>query len=408
MTMDMLQDAKRYAICIATEVCSFRHFAVAMVDYLGEPIVPYLKELYGGLTLFYFEQGLKCDDMSEVNNFTNSQILFWYEEFKRKETERFEEQSRKTEENIDELQFLIKDYRDSAEFKNMLDFIGKFHQLAPYNAMLVYMQKPGSRLVLKGKDWKEMNRVIKENAQNLITLRPFGPVQCMYDISDTEPASGSPMTSDEELIDKYNRTFEIQEGEISKALYDQLLGNLPSYGVYLDDNFNASSIYGGYVKPYSHEISPLAAANSKIRTSSRFIISVNRSMNMTQKFSTICHELGHIFCHHVSYDPKKERILSLKEREFEAETIAWLVCKRHGIRTQSEQYLATYAPEGIIPVCSTEFILKAVTEIEKMLNGKVYLTKSLWYKEDKSVKKELNGILNNIKKKEKKEKKVLL
>jgi hypothetical protein len=98
----------------------------------------------------------------------------------------------------------------------------------------------------------------------------------------------------------------------------------------------------------------------------------------------------------------------LKEREFEAETIAWLVCKRHGIRTQSEQYLATYAPEGIIPVCSTEFILKAVTEIEKMLNGKVYLTKSLWYKEDKSVKKELDGILNNIKKKEKKEKKVLL
>ncbi len=101
-------------------------------------------------------------------------------------------------------------------------------------------------------------------------------------------------------------------------------------------------------------------------------------------------------------------MLALKEREFEAETTAWLVCKRHGIKTQSERYLATYAPQGIIPVCSTELILKAVTEIEKILNGSVYITKSLWYKEDKSVKKEVDGILGNIKKKEKKEKKVLL
>lgn len=405
--MDMLQDAKRYAICIATEVYGFRDFAVAMVDYLGEPIVPYLKELYEGLTLFFFEQGLKCDDISEVNDITNSQIIFWHEEFKRKEIERVEEQSRTIEENIDELQFLIKDYRDSVEFKNMLDFIGKFHLLAPYNAMLVYMQKPGSRLVLKGKDWLEMNRVIRENAQKLITLRPFGPVQCMYDISDTEPTSDSQMTSDEELIDKYNRSFEIQEGEISKNMYNQLLSNLPSYGIYLDDNFNASSSYGGYVKPYVHEITPIAVPPSIIRTSSRFIISVNRSMSMTQKFCTICHELGHIFCHHASYDPKKKRVLSLKEREFEAETIAWLVCKRHGIITQSEQYLATYAPEGTIPVCSTELILKAVTEIEKMLKGNVYLTKSLWYKEDKSVKKEVDEILDKTKKREKR-KKVLL
>ena len=42
-----------------------------------------------------------------------------------------------------------------------------------------------------------------------------------------------------------------------------------------------------------------------------------------------------------------------------------------------------YAKDGEIPFCSAELIMKAVAEIEKMIKENIYVTKSLWYKEDK-------------------------
>ena len=42
------------------------------------------------------------------------------------------------------------------------------------------------------------------------------------------------------------------------------------------------------------------------------------------QFHTICHELGHLFCYHQFYTESKRRKLTIKEREFEAETVAGL------------------------------------------------------------------------------------
>ena len=67
------------------------------------------------------------------------------------------------------------------------------------------------------------------------------------------------------------------------------------------------------------------------KINSRFIISINKNLSRIVQFHTICHELGHLFCYHQFYTESKRRKLTIKEREFEAETVAWLVCKRHGI-----------------------------------------------------------------------------
>lgn len=107
------------------------------------------------------------------------------------------------------------------------------------------------------------------------------------------------------------------------------------------------------------------------RVNSRFIISVNKNQERIVQFHTICHELGHLFCYHQFYTESKRRKLTIKEREFEAETVAWLVCKRHGIYNPSEEYLASYAPLGEIPICSTDLIMKAVAEIERMMESPI-------------------------------------
>ena len=399
----VMQEARRYAICIAGEAHMFRDFAVNMIDYIGPEICPYLKELYKELSQMLFTRAIRQDDQEYVESLSEDEIMSWYYSFNEYNKHKEEHVQEEFKENIDELQFLVKEFREKDEFQKMLDFVGKFNHIAPYNAMLIEMQKPGCVLVLKGNEWyRKYNRQLKPNAQRLITLRQFGPVQCMFDISDTEPIPGKEQDDDAKILERWNNSLKRTQGTVDKGLYEQLVNNLPSYGIYLDDSFNASNTFGGYVMPFAHEISLYVhLSEDPIKYKSRFLISVNRTQTMTEKFHTICHELGHVFCRHQSYNYEKTRSLSLKQREFEAETVAWLMCKRHGIDNASEEYLATYAPEGTIPICSTEYIMKSVTEIERMLEGAISPKNSLWYKEDKRFKSDLDAVLKTMKNKKK-------
>jgi len=53
--------------------------------------------------------------------------------------------------------------------------------------------------------------------------------------------------------------------------------------------------------------------------------------------------------------------------EFEAESVSYLVCKRFGLETASEEYLAGYVrSEMEVPSISLECVMKAAGLIEKM------------------------------------------
>ncbi len=401
----LVQEAKSYAVNIINEANTIKEFAVNMIDYAGMKICPYIVELYKEMSPILITQGISQDNIEEIENIDIEEIKHWFYEYKSKQ-ETPEQRQERFKENIDELQFLVSEYRKTEEFQKMLNFVGKFNYIAPYNSMLVQMQKPGSQLVLEGKRWfNEYNRLPKPNAQKLIILKQFGPVQCIFDISDTEPIDKEHMTEDEYILEQWENRLNRIEGNIDYRVLKQLKDNLPSYGVYLDVSFNATTTLGGYVKPYSHDIIVRVKKDHNLHCNSRFLISVNRRQNETEKFHTICHELAHIFCRHYSYDPEKRRNLSLKEREFEAETVAWLVCKRQGIMNPSEEYLAVYAPDGEIPFCSTDGIMKAVAEIEKMLQKDLNAKQTLWYKEDESYKRRIDDFVKALKKEKEAKKK---
>ena len=379
--------ALEYALHIINDTCKFIDFAVALTDYMGEDFIPYCKMVYNVFRHLPDFDARKLDDYDTVSNFSLEYIKQKFYDYQKEQEQR--EREKEFKENIDELQFLIRSYRNSEEFRIMLDFIGKFNYLAPFNAMLVQMQKPGATFVFTGKSWAKYGRRPTVNGQKLIVLKPFGPIQCVFDYSDTEPIPDIDKVVDEtELMEIWNNGLGKAKGTIQREVMDNLCNNLPVYGIYLDDNFLAANTYGGYIMPYSEKkISIIISGENTIQVNSRFIISINKNQKDVVKFHTICHELGHLFCYHQSYDSSKLRSLTLKEREFEAETVAWLVCKRQGIENPSEEYLASYAPHGEIPICSMDIIMKAVTEIEKMLKGEVKIKDSLWYKEDKKIQK---------------------
>lgn len=396
----IIQQVRNYAMCIVGTAPDFYHFAINMVDYIGVEYVSCCKDLYLELSQVIFTQSQHMDNPDVITNIADWEILDWYERFKKEQKEKDEHPDEsEIKENIDELQHLVKEFRDSSRFQEMLDYVGRARHIAPYNAMLIQMQMPGSKFAFTGKGWREYDRMPKPNAHPLIVLKPFGPVQCMFDYSDTEPIPGAEDYSEDDLMAMWETGIKKMNGVIDKKKYERLVNHLNSYGIYLDDNMLASNTYGGYIMPYKHAITAPINKKSVLYGLSEFMISVNHRQSETQKFHTICHELGHLFCRHHFYTPKKVRQnITLKQMEFEAETVAWLMCKRHGVDNPSEEYLATFAPEGEIPYCSSDYIMKAVTEIEDMISRDVvYVKGSMWYTENK----ELKDIIDDAIKKEK-------
>lgn len=381
----LLSEVFGYGDNIISQVPKFKDFCIACVDHIGKQSIPYIKCAYSGLR--HLVPGYIADKMDShvlLDNVTESEIIEWYMAFKEDEQKRAIEKEFK--DNIDELQFLVEEYRKSDDFQKMLDFIGRFKWLAPYNAMLVQMQLPGARLVLNGKNWAAFNRRPKKNAKRLITLMNFGPIQCMFEYGDTEHIPGTEEISEDAIFEKWDKMLISTSGEPSKDDLDNLLWNLAQLGICLDTNFVAANTYGGYLSHYSEgEVKFHLADKCTARAKSAFIISVNGRESNASQFQTLCHELGHLFCKHLYYDRSKERRPSVQQREFEAETVAWLVCKRRGIKNPSEPYLSTYAPDGIIPVCSTEMIMKAVTKIEALLSSKMNIKSSPWFEKNKAL-----------------------
>lgn len=393
---EMLKIARNYALSIVFHTRGFMDFALSMMDYLGEDICCICRGLYYELYQIALTNGFYLDGREVVDSFSEDYLVDCYYKDKEKKLKAEKEREEEFKSNVDELQFLVEQCRNSQRFKQMLDSVGKFGHLAPYNAMLVDMQLPGAKLVLPGKKWREYGRKVKPNAQQLITLFPFGPIQCMFDISGTEPIEGAKAKEESELIKEWDEILKKVEGEIKSESLKQLINNLPSYGVYYDDSFLAANTYGGYLMPFMHDMK-VKIGGELIKTTSRFMISVNHKQTDTEKFHTICHELGHLLCRHLYYNEDTRRRLEKKEEEFEAETVAWLVCKRMGINNPSEQYLATYAKDGQIPLCSIDLIMKAVTEIEEMIKAETSIKKGKWYQSDKDFKLFVDDVLKKQK-----------
>src|SRR5271165_3771723 len=78
-------------------------------------------------------------------------------------------------------------YTQSKDYKDLLDFVIRMRNFAPFNAMLLHVQKPGLRFAASAVDWRDrFDRRPKEGARPLLILWPFGPVALVYDVQDTE------------------------------------------------------------------------------------------------------------------------------------------------------------------------------------------------------------------------------
>jgi hypothetical protein len=78
-------------------------------------------------------------------------------------------------------------YHSSADYKALLDFVVRLRNFAPFNAMLLQVQKPGLTYAASATEWwTRFGRKPKQGARPLLILWPFGPVALVYDVADTQ------------------------------------------------------------------------------------------------------------------------------------------------------------------------------------------------------------------------------
>jgi len=244
-------------------------------------------------------------------------------------------------------------YRSTQEYQSLLDFVVRLRNFAPFNAMLLQIQKPGLMYAASARDWRErFERRPKEDARPLLILWPFGPVALVYDVQDTEG---------KDLPDGVNAFAAV--GTMTAQRMEGFVALLTRKNIvcqWVDTGDGKAGAIGVLAQPAD----PKAATKYKV--------SINRNHSHVVQFATLAHELGHLCLGHLGPNkllniPERQRP-ALKDREIEAESVAYLVCSRNGVKPVSETYLSEFVAANT-DIDSVDFyqIMRAAGQVETFL-----------------------------------------
>lgn len=255
------------------------------------------------------------------------------------------------------------------ELQELRSFLVRLPMLGPYNAALVQLQRPGAHYVAARTVWaRDFDRRVLPGARPLIVLRPFGPVDLVYDIADTDgrPVPGSVL-----------EPFRL-DGPITEDGLSAFTSLLPKEGIlYREQEFGSQ--LAGTVEPIDP---PLVREGARRPVPLRHTVVVSSVLDPTARAVTVFHELAHVFArhldHHTENAVRPARPLDRRSREFEAELVAWLIAARLGIDSPAGEYLAGYVEaDGSVPPFSLQAVVSAAGRIEAIAGGLAHLARLL-------------------------------
>ena len=244
-------------------------------------------------------------------------------------------------------------YKTSKDYMELLEFTKRLRNFAPFNAMLLQLQKPGLRYAASTFDWRtRFERRPKEKARPLLILWPFGPVALVYDVQDTE---GKELPED---VDAF-----FAKGAITEQQMPGFIGKMEKKQIACEF-FDGGDNSAGSIQ--------LLGRGPKPECAGFYRMQVNQNHAVAVQFTTIAHELAHLFLGHLGPD----RVLNVPERprpnhaqeELEAESVAYLVCARNGVASKSQTYLTNFVEKNTsIEHLDLYQVMRAAGQIETLL-----------------------------------------
>jgi len=231
---------------------------------------------------------------------------------------------------IDRLIAATRLYNSTEAVQELLEFTTRLREFAPFNAMLLHIQKPGITHAATAHDWYyRFGRVPKQDARPLVVLRTMGPVDFVFDILDTEGR------------DVPDSAFSFPAlGKFVEKRFLELISSIQKEKIDVYE-FNAGDDKAGYIE--------LTHRSNRPQGKNSYQLKYNCNHPFPTKFVTVAHELAHLYLGHLGADrgrhvPDRLRTDS-KLKEIEAEMTACLIAKRNGVESKSESYLQNFQEE---------------------------------------------------------------
>jgi hypothetical protein len=269
----------------------------------------------------------------------------------------FEEEADEVESTralLDQLFIDSRLYTQSKDYKDLLDFVVRLPNFAPFNAMLLQIQKPGMHFAASAHDWQTLfGRKPMAGARPLLILWPFGPVALVYDELDT---IGKELPRDV-------RSFYAQ-GPINQERIESFRSLMEGHCIH-SRTIDAGDLRAGSIR--------LLGRPENAKDFSHYEMSINRNHSAAVQFVTIAHELAHLFLGHLGQDSRlripDRRGLTHQQDELEAESVAYVVSERNGVKSASETYLANFVKESAtVPNLDAYQVMRAAGQVETTLN----------------------------------------
>lgn len=248
---------------------------------------------------------------------------------------------------IDQLIAATRLYATSDAVRELLEFTVRLREFAPFNAMLLHIQKPGLTHAATARDWwTRFGRVPKKGTRPLLILRTMGPVDFVFDILDTE---GEEVPAGAFAFPTLGNLTEGRFAGITESVAREKIEIV---------QLDAGDAQAGWIQPLARSQSP--------RGKNWYRLGFNRNHPPPTRFVTVAHELAHLYLGHLGPD-RGRRVADRRTtpedlREVEAETAAYLVARRNGLWPRSQSYLARY--QGAFDRLNLHAIMRAANAVE--------------------------------------------
>lgn len=257
---------------------------------------------------------------------------------------------------------------------DLLDQVAGVRRHRLFNSLLAVLQVPNARLLQSRLDWHEKwGRAVLRNQQPIVLLLNWGPVQFLFDISQTEGLANARIVPDD-LANPYW----MEHAQNADFALSWLTANAKHDGVRILDASRGLGMAGCIARSTSH--AHLMAdwpdgRKEPQKVPVRYEALLNSTYSNTEKLATLAHELGHLYCGHLGARQKLDwwpsRVdLTHRQNEFEAESVARLVFRRIAPKAELPDHLAQYfEPGDPLPTDGWDAVVAAADRVVDMCQG---------------------------------------
>ena len=258
----------------------------------------------------------------------------------------------------------------ASSVEDLLDQVAAIPGRKLFNALLAVLQMPHATMLCSAADWGgRWGRRVKPEERPLVLLFPFGPVEFVFDVSQTEATDRSrPLPIDAS-------PFAMDGWSDAREIVARLISSAEEIGVRVVTARQGTALAGKIRRVHGSDTMRLPSeggSEERRQVSVRWIVALNVSHSPTEQLATLAHELGHLFCGHVGADqgdlwPNRD-VRQHAPREFEAESVARLVFRRIAPGLELPPYLDhIIARDAPVPDQGWTYVAQAADRLLEML-----------------------------------------